>query len=300
MSSVTCLLLPVVRDCPRRGLSLCDRAPAPENDANDEDLRSADRPDRRAPALDAAGDKEVGPVFFEMAPAEVVLTAGDEIDGEQLAVMGMARELDVGAGTARLGEVDGPVGQENDGKIAGRARQELRDGHPARRSAVLPAGQGQSIIDPHDLVLKQSDPGPFEEMVIPGTAEPLVIPRDAIDPVPGGHAAEGPLIAARVLVPAVAFQHVPSDKDHVGALGIDLGRELLQEAIGRQFPKMEVGHEDDGQLRGGGGPPGKLDAILLDAKHPVVDGSKDDDKEREDQRDGQAPAPESAGPHGFP
>jgi len=257
----------------------------------EKDLRGTGRPDRRAPKLNAACHEDVGPVFLDMSPAELVLAVRDPVDGKELPVMGMARKLDIGARAADIFEVGRAMVQKDHRQVAGRVAQEIGDGLPVPGMGVVASGQINRVVDLHDHVLQQPDPGPLEE-IRPPAAMPFVIPRDRVNPVLRVKTPELSLELAGVLVPPVAFQDIPPDEDNIGGCGVDFSDEPLQETAGRDRPEMEIGGESDRQLLCGRGSSGNLDGVFPNSEVVIIGDSGGDDQGRDDQGGGEPEAPE--------
>jgi hypothetical protein len=69
--------------------------------------------------LDAAGDDEMRPAPHDVAPAQRVLTARDEIGREELSMVRVAGQLDRDAAPNGLVEIGRPMGHQDDGQVAG-------------------------------------------------------------------------------------------------------------------------------------------------------------------------------------
>ena len=193
-----------------------------------------------------------------------------------------------------------PMDEQDDGHVPGSARKEFGDGPPPPRVRVAPSGQKEGPIDRHNLILEEPDPSPGEEFAAARPGEALMVPRDGEEAISGDHPAERPRVTARVLVPPVALQDVAADQDGIRLLGVDLGHEIVEEAVGGHPPEVKVGHKDDRQLPGRRGKATDIEAVLLDPQDPVVDHPVDDEQGRECQAKDEAASFESLGPDGLP
>lgn len=80
------------------------------------DLRITGRSHRRTPHLDAAGDKDMRVVEFSVTPAEFIHPVGNEVEGEELAVVRMSADKDIRAGRACGPYIGGAVVHHDDRK----------------------------------------------------------------------------------------------------------------------------------------------------------------------------------------